>query len=1066
MNLKLPKKVFYQWSFFMKISVLVVTTLLSLAGISLASTTNAQVNLEQPVSLHVSHSGMADILQKLEEAAKVKLLMVGNMDNDTQYNLNASGQPLGKVLSGFFAPKGYTYKVINNTIVIARQQKPPAPGRIAGRVLDEKGQPLPGATIKVTGTGAAIQSAVDGSYSLSLQAGNYTLEITFISYQTKRITGIAVAEGKVTFLEIAMQPATSALNEVVITANFKKASVEGLYARQKNAAGVTDGISAEQIARTPDKNIGEVLKRVTGLATMENKYVVVRGLSERYNQSLLDGLVMPSTELNRKNFSFDIIPANMVENVTVSKTITPDQSAEFGGGLVNVNTISVPNANFLNFSAGAAINDKTTGKDFISQQLEGKEYFAQVSSHRNYAGQLKWNNPQDAVKAFQAANGPNVLANNWGLYHFKAQPSQNYQFSAGHVFALDSSRRIGAVASLSYRNTLAVQDVRMTRNYGSEGGVEGDTSGRRFDAFTGKRYGFTTNIGALVGVGYKDKANQLSYQTVYLRTLDQPLLIGIYAQRELGYFDLTTQTSMLINQLKGEHALNKKGLRLKWMGSYLTLDRERPDNHILQALGVQDSSGAGVYNIAGAGGGHSQYGSLRTWNRAFEKDLSWDISLSAPFKFKTITNTVKAGYAGWRKDRMFYVLNVGTLFENEDQNYLPLNEAFGPEHGVTFQPSRYGDDSRRTASLQAGYVMLDDRLGKFRLVWGGRAEYYNLNKVNQTLDKLFEEINTGRGTGEKYDFTLLKNIEPNLRFFPSANLTYSITGTMNLRLGFAKSIIRPDLRELNYFQEYDFELGDLYRADFLRSTTINNYDFRYEWYPAAGDILSLSLFRKDLAYPMEINRSADKTAYVLANSKSARNTGIEVEFRKSLAFTGIPVIRNLTLYGNATIMDAYVTPMGMDYNGVDTLNPLKIIPREIIGKSQHRPQQGASNFMYNAGVYYDSDAFGLSLVYNSVSNRLFRPNADYSQSLFERPLVALDGQVAYRFLGRHAEVKLNVSNLLNSYQVVYYNRYDDGSIDRKENPSTKELGYQQGIDNIEYESKPGRTYSMTLSYKF
>ncbi|SEW44277.1 Outer membrane receptor proteins, mostly Fe transport [Chitinophaga sp. YR573] len=931
-------------------------------------------------------------------------------------------------------------------------------GKVTGKIVDSRNEPLPGVTIKADGSKGTV-SKVDGTYELSLSPGTYTLTYSYISFESRKVTEVKIHENENTPLNILLaRAANSQLREVTVTANYRKASVQGLYALQKNNAAVTDGISAEQISRTPDKNIGEVLKRVSGLATMENKYVIVRGLGERYNQSLLDGQVMPSTELNRKNFSYDIIPSNIVENVTVIKTLTPDHSAEFGGGLVEVNTLSVPTSNFFNITVGGSVNNQTTGKDFVSLKLEGKEYLGQVSSHRNFMGKLNWGSITEALDAYGKGG---TLSSNWGLYKFKAQPSQNYQLSIGHIFPVKNGGQFGAIASVSYRNTLAVQDIRMTRN-GYDGGLDDPKAG--FLGYTGKRYGFTTNLGGLIGIGYKDKRNMVSYQSMYLRTLEQQLLIGMY-QQEFGYFDLTTQTSLFTNQLKGEHTLGNKGIKLKWMGSYLHLDREKPDNHFESSFAIKDSTQVNNYNIRNAAFPSSSYGALRSWNRALEKDINWDVSLSVPFAFFNTNNTLKAGFAGWSKDRLFYVLNMGTSFSNDGQNYLPLATAFTAENGVDFKPSHYGDNSHRTASLMAPYIMLDDKIGKFRLVWGVRAEYYNLNKVNEALENVFAMINRDRPNAEKYDFSLIKNQEPNLRFFPSANLTYSLTPAMNIRLAYSQSIIRPDLRELNYFQEYDFELGGNYTAGYVRSSPIRNLDIRYEWYPGAGEVMSLSVFQKDIKYPMEIYKDGTNNSYTLTNNKSAKNVGVEIEMRKSLAFTKIPVISNITLYANGTLLSAHVKPLTLDYNGVDPGNPLLIVPREQVGPSQRRPQTGASNYMANAGIYYDTKPVSLSLVYNYVSNRLFRPSADYSQSLFERPLTALDGQIAVRVLKQKGEIKFNVANLLDSYQVVYFNIYGDG-LTRIDNPSTKELLYQAGKDKIDYEARPGRTYSMSFSYKF
>jgi outer membrane receptor protein involved in Fe transport len=345
--------------------------------------------------------------------------------------------------------------------------------------------------------------------------------------------------------------------------------------------------------------------------------------------------------------------------------------------------------------------------------------------------------------------------------------------------------------------------------------------------------------------------------------------------------------------------------------------------------------------------------------------------------------------------------------------------------------------------------MLDNKLGeKWRLVGGVRMEYYDMNGINALLDSTYSDAVKGR--------------DPNLRFFPSANLTYSLTPKMNLRLAYARSIIRPDLRELSNFGEYDFELGGTYFSSLVRSTLIRHLDFRYEYYPGPGEILSLSLFQKEFRYPMEIYKQSSDRLFKLQNNASANNLGLEIEVRKTLAFTKVPVLKNVTLYGNFTALQAKVK-QGYSKSYRDPVSK-KLIIIDSAGIEEKRPQAGASTYMMNAGIYYETDPLSLSLVYNYVTNRMYRPTYPYRESLFERPLKALDGQISTRFFNRKAELRLSVSNLLDSYSIVYVNGFTDAAA--IENPSIKELMYQKEKDQINYKARPGRTYSATFSYNF
>ncbi|UYQ93772.1 TonB-dependent receptor [Chitinophaga horti] len=942
-------------------------------------------------------------------------------------------------------------------------------GRVAGRIVDNRNEALPGVTIQVNGA-QGVLSNMDGTYELKLEPGTYTITFSYVSFESKKVTEVIVKEGQVTPLDIVLKTSASSLKGVTVTASYKRASVEGLYAIQKNSASLTDGISAEQIARTPDKNIGEVLKRVSGVATVDNKYVVVRGLSERYNQAMLNGQVMPSTELNRKTFSFDIIPSNMVENITVVKTLTPDRSAEFGGGLIEVNTLDIPTEDFLNISAGGSANSLTTNKTFKSLKLDGSEYWGRVAPHRKLLGSLDWKNTADVVAKYDAGGkNPSQFSNNWGIYERNGHPSQNYQLAGGKSFLKRENSQWGAVFSLSYRNTMQTQDVAMSRDGFTGGGFyDGpDTIG-----YVGQRYGLTTNLGGLAAIGYKSKSHRISFNTIYLRTLDQQLLLGtgnhefLGGGMSLGYYDITQQTDMWQYQLKGEHALGDKGIKLRWMGSYNKLDRQKPDNH--QLVGQVLQSGhleSNEYNISNPVS-MLNAGALRWWSRALESSVNWDAGLSMPFNVGKFSNSAKVGYAGWYKDRLFYVMNTGSAGYNTS-DYPPLSQLFVPERGGNIYLSRFVDDFHRTAVLHAPYAMLDNKLNdKWRLVWGVRAEYYDLNKVNAVLDSLFRQINGSRGGSNDFDYSALLNREKSLNWFPSANLTYSLTSRMNLRLAYSKSIVRPDLRELSFFREYDYELGGAYESDLVKSSIIHHYDFRYEWYPGPGEILSFSLFYKDLKDPMEIYKHQSATYFLLKNNKAAKNYGIELEARKSLGFTNVPVVRNLTLYGNFTYLKSKVTPVKLTFD-VDPADDKTVVIKEEVLPEEDRPQAGASNYVVNGGIYYDTKPLSASLVYNYVSNRMLRPSEIYFQSLFERPLEALDAQIAIRPL-KQLELRLNVSNLLNSYTLLFENYSNDLDLvtGAKVPSSTKELLYKRGTDRVIYKSRPGRTFSATLTYRF
>jgi len=183
-------------------------------------------------------------------------------------------------------------------------------GKIAGKVIDSKsGEVLIGVKITIEGTITATSSDYEGKFSLNnLKPGNYNLLVSYVGYSKKVITEIDVKAKDVTFVNILMVESTKALNDIVIRGEVKKESANALLIQQKNASSVSSGVSADLIRRTPDRTTADVLKRISGASVQDNKFAIIRGLSDRYNMAFINGAPLPSTESDRKAFSLDIIP--------------------------------------------------------------------------------------------------------------------------------------------------------------------------------------------------------------------------------------------------------------------------------------------------------------------------------------------------------------------------------------------------------------------------------------------------------------------------------------------------------------------------------------------------------------------------------------------------------------------------------------------------------------------------------------------------------------------------------------------------------------------------------------
>ena len=239
--------------------------------------------------------------------------------------------------------------------------------RLNGRVLNQKNEPVAGASISVSDISRSFAADIEGRFVISLEAGKkYTFTVTAVGYQTKAVDEV---EAKTTELDntitILLNVAAKEGTEIVIRSTARRENTSGLLSFQRNNTSLSSGLSADFIRRTPDKNTGEVLKRVSGASIQDNKFVIVRGLSDRYNQALINGAQLPSSEPDKKAFSFDVIPSQLIDNIVINKTATPDLTGEFAGGLVQVVTKDIHSNNQLIIGISQGFNKQSAFKDFV-----------------------------------------------------------------------------------------------------------------------------------------------------------------------------------------------------------------------------------------------------------------------------------------------------------------------------------------------------------------------------------------------------------------------------------------------------------------------------------------------------------------------------------------------------------------------------------------------------------------------------------------------------------------------------------------------------------------------------
>jgi outer membrane receptor protein involved in Fe transport len=902
-------------------------------------------------------------------------------------------------------------------------------GKITGTVTDKKtGETLIGVTVKIKGTSKGMATDVDGKYAIpTLAKGNYILVFQYIGYGSKEISDVIVASGKTTVFDIVLDEAGGQkLNEVVIQGSFKKESVNALYAKQKNSAVISDGISSEVIRRSPDRNTSDVLKRVSGATIQDNKFVVIRGLGDRYNTAMLDGASLPSTEPNRKAFSFDIVPSNLVDNIIISKTATPDLPADFTGGAIQIVTKDIPDQNFVTVGIGAGYNTASTFKNFRSGQRNASDYFGFDNGNKSLPTNFPSTNKvvnvlsdADNIKAIKS------LPRDWNIYNRSALPTQNYQFTLGKVKNFKNDNKLGAIVSLTYRNAQNIyKDV--VRDYYD------------FD-YKDDIYKFSTNIGALANFGYTFGKSKITFKNIYNRIYDDQFLSRTGYNKasandvKFFAFDLM-QKSLFKSTVEGTHQIGEKNAKLDWSLSFSNILNDQPDQRKITYVRNPANIGTPDYayfaNVTTLGKENS-----RLFSKLNENDYSAAVNYSLPIKMFGKTATIKAGATSLYRDRTFDVRFLGTSLrgrEEDDQIKIrPLNQLFGQDviNGNYYKLEEIPNslDSYTANSLtNADYLMLDNKIGeKSRLVWGARVEQFDLS-----LDAKVPTTNTS--VKQNY-----------VDILPSANYTYSLTEKINLRASYYRTLARPEFRELAISSYYDYELlAQLQGNPTLKRALIDNADVRFEFYPAAGQIFSVSAFYKKFKNAIEtFNADYNSTRTITYfNSDKVNVYGVELEARKSLDFIADnEFFKSTTAYTNVAIVKSKVE------NGDTGVNLL----------DANRPMVGQAPYVINAGLQHSflDNKVSFNALYNIVGRRLNIAGGVLFPAVWEAPRNVVDLQLGMKVLKSKGEIKFNAGDILNQRTTLYYDVNTNKKYDANEDPTLSSY-------------KMGSNYSLAFSYTF
>ncbi len=980
------------------------------------------------------------------------------------------------------------------------------PGTISGKVVGEYGHPFYGVIIKIQPGDKQTHTDANGDFSIDLPPGNYVVNFTYYEgYEKKKLENVPVTSGKNTVLNTVIKTENVSLDNVVITAEYNKAtsSTEGLLTQQKKAAQLSDGISAEQIAKTPDSDVGATLKRITGVTTVNNEYVVVRSMGDRWNQAAMDGVNLPSTSTFDNQFSFKIIPTALVESVVVSKTATPDMNANFSGGYVEIKTKDIPRENFISVSIGSAYNSRSTFKDRLTKQRGSFDYFGYDDGSRKYPRGMEVINPanlniddnlQRYLEQSRRFNQDNFTNNKTNT-----PIDGSYSFAIGRKYQLKNNNKWGFVGALSLKNSNEQTQIEHTERGDFQENTlfiasenENNTNLYHiFEQYAYKNHGVVYKnkaiVSAMFNSGLQFGKHRFTSRNTYIHIYNNSLTemeefwdayatdaSDIISGSELPQNKTTNYPeyqTFLQNKLEGRHKINE-AIEANWFIARSQVDKDMKDatsfsllrrasgDDILQVKQIRDASG----NIS------------RRYFDNTKENYNWGANARWRFKFETLDNSIKVGYFGSHKratdkqESAFLNTVTGMPIETTLSFGELLNGTYYNEDGIGWTIGSFGGGERFEATMetQSFFLMSDNKLNKWlRLVWGFRTEGFN-----------YTQISTQRTTEEgeasfSDEFELAELNEDRWDVMPSINLTISPTSKTNIRFGYNKSVLRPQFAERLQTSVYNAERNAIIIGNKfgIESSTSQNYDFKLEWFPTLGEIFSAGLYYKDIDNPIEavnsIGNEGQNYIYTI-NSFNAKLWGIEFELNKNLSFLGdTEALRNLFISANATFNETTVKSV-KNLNGEGVLEAYEA----------DRPLYGQSPYAYNLGMDYTGERLGFSIRHNCNGDQYLLVGDDYEAEEISMPYHTTDVQLSYHFLeDNRLKLKLSLRNIFDTPYVIYnnHNTYsanrpgsgsDDNPRDRLMRVSGSTDTYDEGIDRILYKAYTGVKLGLSINYSF
>jgi len=897
-----------------------------------------------------------------------------------------------------------------NTIAFSQSK-----GTIYGIVLDKEADnsPLPFADVYIKGTSIGTNTEFEGKYLLQVDPGTYTLVFSFIGYKTIEVPNVLVKSNENIVINKTLGASEGfSLNEIQITASTTKESESALLTEQKNAVEIKQSIGADELNRKGISDAATAITKISGISKEGSSNVYVRGLGDRYINTSLNGLTIPSNDISKKNIDLDLFSSDVIQNVSVSKAYAVNFYGDFAAGNVNITSKEYTGDGFFEAKLETGVNTNAVGKDFVKNS--GTGFFG-------YYG--RYNHDPYAVVI---SHGPDPIQGQLPI-------NSGISASGGKSFNVGNNGRFSFFLTGSFKN-----------EYSFLQGTEADYTNVLKKSFPNVDiYNYSTTSTVMGNFIYKINNNhKIAYNSLFINNSSDE--VGYYGVKGLGtnrdatinsdagFYQMNAQFNqnmIFVNQLTGNHKVNDEKVEFDWGLGYNNVNSDEPDRKRLSLeqyynhLDNDPNTFPTFYE-------NNSFDNQRYFEKIVDEEFNGRLNAKINFSEAFILNVgatdrykkrdfenIRYGYKNISPTFNVDPTNFNAVFNYENwANGLYETDVFRPLYpegegvfyiGPTNRPGKPENTYNAELTVYSGYASAEINIGeKWLIVPGIRSEWFN--------------------QGIKYDVINLVNNPSAIEvtetlYLPSLNVKYALNDEMNLRFSYSNTVSFPEFKEMApYVYEGVTEriggnpdlLGPQTGLNYINVKDVSysevlNLDLKYEWFMSSDELISLSAFTKEIKNPINlvVANDATGTQRFFRTGDKATIYGLELEVKKNI----------LSNSKNQTLLSA-----GFNASYMHTEQDLYSSIQGTYSTSFNREKdelQGASPLLLNADLNFKPN-FGekiiptFNLIYSYFSDRIYALGSGQLGNKIEKGFSTLDF-VWKNQLGEHFELNFAAKNLLN-----------------------------------------------------